>query len=588
MAAPRVALMLVAASAVADAAVGDDYLSCADATNASTPWMKCVYPVEPTYGPLPTTSVQFSITDEPLQALFTHGEKCEANSTLTLAPGFDVVVEGGGYRAVWLETQPMGGAMYGVRNLTLALNNQLIFMRTQRVDGRLPGHVLPTENVGVVNPTYSLPHRINISMLQGSYLASPAVDVAWLMNRTISDAARPQQAAAVSAYLDELELVLQRFDSWLWLERNSSNGVLWLATTADTGEDRSDKYSSLPGSNLTAPFESMDMMGYAHDAERALARISAIKGDRAGERYWQAKVNVTAAALKRRLWREELGACYDRERDGNQSYVPTLVHNNLRAMWHGIYSQDMADAFVARHLMNRSEFWTPTPLPSIAANDPRFKDPDEGSNNWSGPPEGLTFQRTIRALEQYGHNAELVLIGTRQKAALYNSMTFPQFPQQIDPFTSIPSTHGDCYGPMLLSMLEYTALTTGIAVRPEASALLWSNVQTDATAAAHTFSFAQQLGASSFNLTGSVGGEFVGSRNGAELFKCSGGTRVVTDADSGAVTRVIGIDSVPVVVRLELPGAVKALVFTVGPNEEWDVAGSKPILVRRVPFVEPF
>jgi hypothetical protein len=57
----------------------------------------------------------------------------------------------------------------------------------------------------------------------------------------------------------------------------------------------------------------------------------------------------------------------------------------------GIFDQTMADAFVSTHLMNKSEFWTPTPLPSIAASDPRFQNKD--GNNWSGPPEGLTFQR---------------------------------------------------------------------------------------------------------------------------------------------------------------------------------------------------
>ena len=52
-----------------------------------------------------------------------------------------MLVEGGGYNNIWLETQPMGGASFGARNLTLALNNQLAFMRTQRQDGRLPGMI---------------------------------------------------------------------------------------------------------------------------------------------------------------------------------------------------------------------------------------------------------------------------------------------------------------------------------------------------------------------------------------------------------------------------------------------------------------
>ena len=37
-----------------------------------------------------------------------------------------VLVEGGGYEKIWLETQPMGGEMYALRNLEAAKNNVLL------------------------------------------------------------------------------------------------------------------------------------------------------------------------------------------------------------------------------------------------------------------------------------------------------------------------------------------------------------------------------------------------------------------------------------------------------------------------------
>lgn len=54
----------------------------------------------------------------------------------------------------------------------------------------------------------------------------------------------------------------------------------------------------------------MDMMGYAYDAQRALARIARIQGNAAGEGEWQARMASTAAALKTRLWREDLGVSH--------------------------------------------------------------------------------------------------------------------------------------------------------------------------------------------------------------------------------------------------------------------------------------
>jgi len=172
---------------------------------------------------------------------------------MEFAPGFEVLVEGGHYTNVWLETQPMGGAMYGVRNMRVALNNQLIFMRTQREDGRLPGMVT-SRGGGTVNPTFSYPGDANHSMLQGFYMASPAVDVAWLMNASAGSSSN------VDAYLEELIPILEQFDAWLWSERNASHGVLWLNDTADTGEDGSDKYSPIPSNPVAKPFENMDMM----------------------------------------------------------------------------------------------------------------------------------------------------------------------------------------------------------------------------------------------------------------------------------------------------------------------------------------
>ena len=237
--------------------------SCSTGIGAEVPWIDCRFQSAPGYGPLPPTSVRFTTSDAPTAALFAHAETCEASNTLELAPGFEVLVEGGGYKAVWLETQPMGGATYGVRNLTLALNNQLVFMRTQREDGRLPGMVTRAKGAkgaqpsasGIVHPTYSYPGNANRSMLHGFYMAPPAVDAAWLMNRSLADESPTPTSSSYSslspkavasrtstkAYLVELASVLVKFERWLWAARNSTHGVLWLPGTADTGEDGSDK-----------------------------------------------------------------------------------------------------------------------------------------------------------------------------------------------------------------------------------------------------------------------------------------------------------------------------------------------------------
>ena len=64
---------------------------------------------------LPETSVFFRTEDEKLQRVYdTAEQKCRLN--LKDFGGSTVLVEGGGYEKIWLETQPMGGEMYAMRH----------------------------------------------------------------------------------------------------------------------------------------------------------------------------------------------------------------------------------------------------------------------------------------------------------------------------------------------------------------------------------------------------------------------------------------------------------------------------------------
>ena len=200
----------------------------------------------------------------------------------------------------------------------------------------------------------------------------------------------------------------------------------------------------------------------------------------------------------------------------------------------------------------------------------------------------------MRALENYGHHAEVVLAGAGQKRALLKTL---KFPQQINPFNSTPD-RGDCYGPMILSMLEYTSLTTGIAVRAESATVLWSSVKAPSTATAGgavprgdddevpAFTFTQRLGGVVFTITSRTNGTFVGTRNGALVFECSGNTRVVTGL-GGAVLAVVGASATVQAVALRLPGTAQPLLLTVAPNEEWAIHGNTPSLTRKVAFTLP-
>lgn len=67
------------------------------------------------------TGVRFETKDPLLSQLVKQAEeKCRLN--IKSFGGDPVLVEGGGYEKIWLETQPMGGAMYASRDFATGLN----------------------------------------------------------------------------------------------------------------------------------------------------------------------------------------------------------------------------------------------------------------------------------------------------------------------------------------------------------------------------------------------------------------------------------------------------------------------------------
>ena len=401
------------------------------------------------------TGVLFSCSDPALQRLYDEAER-KAQGNLRRFGDDLVLVEGGGYEKIWLETQPMGGEMYAGRNLQAALSTCRLFMRHQRADGRIPGSIQCVD--GVVTPQFN--------KFQGFCFPYPALNLYYLIGRDPD-------------YLEELEGCLRRFDEYLWRVRNV-NGCLASFCVYDTGEDNAVRYGDAPcwwsedappQGYAVVPMASMDVMSFSYACRDTLAAISRIRGD-GREALWRGKADEVARALRERLWDGRRGACFDRDKDGK--VVNVLTHNNLRCMYWGSFSQEMADRFVREHLLNPDEFFTPMPLPSVAANDPAFRNIPE--NNWSGQPEGLTYQRAIRALENYGYDDLIPVLGKRLFRAIIDGGYV--FTQQFDPFTGKPSMvpipaqqsgedtgptiMQDAYGPTILSVLEYIAHIWGV------------------------------------------------------------------------------------------------------------------------------
>jgi hypothetical protein len=503
-------------------------------------------------GKVPGTGVSFATSETFLQRLYDTAEKVSRSNVVRYPAPFDmdILIEGSGYTGAFLETQPMGGLMWGKRDLLVARNNQMIFMLNQAPDGQLAYRI---------NPEFR-----RFGSLQGYCFPTPAWELYFLLNKD-------------REYLRRLYVALEGHDRFLYATRdNDNNGCLEALRSADTGEDGSSRYPHDPAL-LPCFHESMDVMGYAYDGQITLAKIAA-ELDNGRAYFWQAKAESTRRKLIDYLWRREKHACYDRDR--NNEFMEVLVHNNLRCMWHGIFTQQMADDFIRHHLLNPEEFWTPMPLVSIAANDPKFKSVTH--NNWSGEPQGLTFQRAIRALENYGHYAEVTLIGGKLLAAVGETLVFTQ---QFDPWTGKPNipkgVRTSTYGPTALAVLEYIAHLHGVELLPHKNQVWFSGL----TRGEHAYEYTQQWNGRTFTLR-LKDGRCEGIVDGREAFTCSANVRVVTDF-AGRVTHVVGISSKPQRVTITRGAATQTL--TASPNLTFAVDALGALVpAQSAPFDYPY
>jgi hypothetical protein len=467
------------------------------------------------------TSVEFKSSDSFLLNLYDAADTMLKGNVRDFG-GRQVLIEGGGYHSIWIETQPMGGEMYAKRNMEAAINNVSLFMEYQDEKGRYPYRVSVVDNK--VEPAFL--------QFQGFCFPRHALNLYyWTKKKSPS-------------WLERLAASLEAWDAYLWKYRDSDgDGCLEIWCPLDTGEDYSNRFAGAeeakwhwpgetpPQNDPVFPIESMDVMAYSHDARLTLAKIAGLLGN-GREREWERKAALVRDKIRSYLWDENRGACYDRDR--NNEFMPALQHNNLRVMYHQAFSQDMAERFVREHLLNRDEFFTPMPLPSIAVNNRVFRNISE--NNWSGQCEGLTYQRAIRALENYGFYAELTLFGTKLIDCVGKRNTFPQ---QFDPFTGefSEADKRTTYGPTALSVLEYISRFYGVHV--EGDEIWWGCLGRGA----QEISYTQHWDGGVFTIENRGKGA-AGFVNGEEIFHVPLGVRVVSSWEGG-VKRIINISGAP-------------------------------------------
>ncbi len=525
---------------------------------------------------LPKTSVKMDTSDAELKWIF---DECERLCRLNKKEfgDYNVLIEGAKYNGVWLETQPLGGEMYAKRDLEAGLSNILIFFRYQRRDGRYPG-MISCKNVW---------DRVaaHYDWMQGCFIADPALKMYYHLGKDIE-------------YLKLAYDSIKDFDEYLWRYRDGNgDGCLETWSVWDTGEDNCTLHilggvdyprcggwgKSVPPKDYgDMPFDSPQYMGYSYSCRIALARMASLLRN-GEEQKWLDLAEKTRQKAKELLWDDENKSYYNRNKYGK--FIRAITQENIKCMHMGIMTQEMADDFIHYHLMNEDEFFTPYPLPCIAINDPYFHYNDEFSNcaeklrnidfdshdidnnSWSGPTSGLTYQRSIKSLLNYGHHAEQLMIGDRVIALAKKNKVFVQNNHPITGDYSPTSQNG--YSPMMLSVLEFISLKQGINISTDE--ILWTSY-TDAD-----FSYTQEYGEHIYTIEKSHG-KTAAYINGKKIFDFVGNTRIKTNM-RGDILSIFGIEPKSSVIKLN--GETD---YKLDPNDEIVFQSGKFVTVKKTSF----
>jgi len=392
--------------------------------------------------PVPKMSLSFTSQDSRLQSAFDRAiEGLKKN--VRKMHGYDrpVLIEGAEYPGIWLECGPLEAAVYGVIDPEVAIDSHRIFFAQQREDGYLPCWIwFKQSGTGQIQ------------------MVVPIAATAFEVYQQVRD----------EEFLKQAYTACSRWDAWLVRYRNTrGTGLCEAFCEFDTGHDNSPRWAGLPhecpGADARVcapvgglPYVAPDLSATLYGGRVALAKMASQLGRKDEAREWTAKAEATRRALLALCFDPETSSFYDLDKD--DKFVRIRGDAITRVVGEHVVDQPLFERIYARQIRNEKAFWTPYPLPSIAADDPKFVKPIP-RNSWGGASQALTALRAPRWFEHYGKWSDLTTMMERWVEAIARA---DGFYQQMDPWTGEFTPAGANYSPAMLVLLDYVTRLRGV------------------------------------------------------------------------------------------------------------------------------
>jgi len=349
-----------------------------------------------------------------------------------------VLIEGGNYPGVWLESGPQEGLIYGRFFPSVAKANHEVFFYHQREDGFLP-------------------YRVSLENNGFSPLGSSQIQMVVPIAKTALETA---DLIRDDEFLNVAYNACIRWDHWLSRYRNTrGTGLCEAFCEYDTGHDNSPRFAGMPKKcpNDDAsvcpkegklPYLAPDLSATVYGGRIALSKMAERLGKRYEAEMWQERSETLRQLIIKYCYDPEDECFYDVDADNN--FIRIRGDVLTRVLGEQIVDQSMFDRIYTRHIKNQNAFWTPYPFPSIAADDPTFVH-SLPPNSWGGASQALTALRTPSWLEHYGKSKDLKYFMERWVDAILRA---PDFMQQMNPWTGEFST-SEGYSPTMCVFIDF-------------------------------------------------------------------------------------------------------------------------------------
>jgi hypothetical protein len=495
--------------------------------------------LEPAYAAAHAGAPRFRTADAAWQGAYDRALAALAGNVRTL-PQYDrpLLIEGSSYNGIWMECGPYEALVWRRFRPDIARNSHMAFFALQKADGQIPANIKPA--------------GLQFGQIQ---MVVPIAATAWELARATKD------EALLKAAYDSCG----RWDAWLGRWRNTrGTGLVEGFCTYDTGMDNSPRWEGVPvrcpdadARKLPAapglPRLCPDLSATVYGARTALASMAQALGRKQEAAAWRQSAERLRGLILSRLYDAADAGFYDLDAQDRPVKIDCDVLS--RVCGEHVVDRALFDHLWAQRLHDRTGFWAPYPLPSVALDDPKFVRPIP-PNSWGGASQALTALRAPRWMEHYGRAAELAVLMQRWCEAIIRDGGFRQ---QLDPLSGVFTAGEDpTYSPAALALVDFTWRLAG--VREEDGRLTWT--VRPGCAAAEGASFALPL-------AGGVEARLRYHGGGAELSlgrrpvaRIEGGAARLTTDLSGRPLRLEGVAERAQHVSLRLPHSRRRITLT--------------------------